>query len=245
MKISKYFNRTQLLGLQKAGDVILPGTDLSPSFSRTGCIDHVDRLAAYLSRDDLGGLQVLLRILRHAPKWSIHLLMKACGANARFPGFAGTALRTIDIGLKGLVMSLYYSNLTGPDYQGKKVFDIVGWNAKLIMSHEDAPTQAGQAAINYDHPDGSGVAAIFARARQAQPGILAWGLNKRLEFISRLKAIIVARQADILDRIQAETGKSRTDALTAEIFGTLDHLDYLEKMPAKCWRTAKCPRPSP
>jgi acyl-CoA reductase-like NAD-dependent aldehyde dehydrogenase len=243
MKISKYFNRTQLLGLQKAGDVILPGTDLSPSFSRTGCIEHVDRLAAYLSRDDLGGLQVLLRILRHAPKWSIHLLMKTCGANARFPGFAGTALRTIDIGLKGLVMSLYYSNLTGPDYQGKKVFDIVGWNAKLIMSHEDAPTQAGQAAINYDHPDGSGVAAIFARARQAQPGILAWGLNKRLEFISRLKAIIVARQAHILDRIQAETGKSRTDALTAEIFGTLDHLDYLEKNARKVLADRKVPTP--
>jgi hypothetical protein len=116
MKISKYFNQTQLLGLQKAGDVILPGTDLSPSFARTGCIDHVDRLAACLNRDDLAGLQVLLRILCHTPKWSIRLLMQACSANARFPGFAGTALRTIDIGLKGLVMSLYYSNLIGPGY---------------------------------------------------------------------------------------------------------------------------------
>ncbi len=243
MNISKYFNPTQLIGLQKAGDVILPGTDISPSFSDTGCIDHVDRLAAYLGDSDLGGLQVLLRILRYAPKWSIRLLMTACRANARFPGFAGMALRTIDIGLRGLVMTLYYSNLTGAGYRGKKIFDVVGWNAKLIMSHEDAPTQAGPAAINYDNPEESDVAALFTRARQAQPSILSWRLDKRLEFISRLKAILIARQAYILYRIQADTGKSRTDALTAEIFGTLDHLDYIEKNARKVLADRKVPTP--
>lgn len=245
MNISKYFNHPQLLGLQKAGDVILPGTDRSPSFSATGCIDHVDRLAAYLSDDDLGGLRVLLRLLRRAPKWSIRLLMTACRANAHFPGFLGTALRTIDLGLRGLVTSLYYSNLAGAGYQGKKVFDVVGWNAKLVMSHDDgdAPAQTEQAVINCDNPNESDVAAIFARARQAQPGILSWGVDKRLAFITRLKAVIVARQAPILDRIQAETGKSRTDALTAEIFGTLDHLDYLQKNARKVLADRKVPTP--
>ncbi|MGD9010544.1 MAG: aldehyde dehydrogenase family protein [Desulfobacteraceae bacterium] len=243
MKISKYFNPPQLIGLQKAGDVILPGTDLSPSFSDTGCIEHVDRLAAYLSDDDLGGLRALLRILRHAPKWSIRLLLTACRANARFPGVLGTVLRTIDIGLRGLVTSLYYSNLTGDGYQGKKVFDVVGWDAKLVMSHDDLPAQAERASVNCDHPDASEVAAIFDRARQAQPGILSWQVDKRLEFITRLKAVIVARQAHILDRIQADTGKSRTDALTAEIFGTLDHLDYLQKNARKVLADRKVPTP--
>jgi aldehyde dehydrogenase (NAD+) len=243
MSSSKYFNQPQLLGLQKAGDVILPGTDLSPSFSDTGCIDHVDRLAAYLSDEDLGGLRLLLRLLHRTPKWSIRLLMTACSANARFPGFLGAALRTIDLGLRGIITSLYYSNLTGAGYQGKKVFNVVGWDAKLSMSHDDAPTQAEQAAINYDHPDASDVTAIFSRARQAQPGILSWGVEKRLEFITRLKAVIIARQAYILDRIQTETGKSRTDALTAEIFGTLDHLDYLQKNARKVLADRKVPTP--
>jgi hypothetical protein len=57
MKISKYFSQNQLIGLRRAGDVILPGTEVSPSFSKTGCIDHVDRMAAYLTDDDLGGLK--------------------------------------------------------------------------------------------------------------------------------------------------------------------------------------------
>jgi acyl-CoA reductase-like NAD-dependent aldehyde dehydrogenase len=68
-------------------------------------------------------------------------------------------------------------------------------------------------------------------------------VKKRLEFITRLKAIIIGRQAEILDRIQADTGKSRTDALTAEIFGTLDHLDYLEKNAARILADRKVPTP--
>jgi acyl-CoA reductase-like NAD-dependent aldehyde dehydrogenase len=243
MNVSKYFNRNQLLGLLKAGDVILPGTDVSPSFSGIGCIDHVDRIAAYLSHDDLSGLRTLLALFRYAPKWLIRLLMTACTKNDRFPGFMGTALRTIDLGVKGLVMSLYYSNLTGDGYAGKKIFEIIGWDAKLIMPHDEAPREIDRPDIAYDHPDESDVTRIFDRARQAQPDILSWAVKKRLEFVDRLRAIIISRQDHILDRIQADTGKSRTDALTAEIFGTLDHLDYLQKNAAKVLADRKVPTP--
>ncbi|MCB2144941.1 MAG: aldehyde dehydrogenase family protein [Deltaproteobacteria bacterium] len=111
------------------------------------------------------------------------------------------------------------------------------------MPHDDSPSEIPQPDIAYENPEESDVARIFSRARQAQPEILSWGVKKRLEFISRLKAIIIARQADILDRIQADTGKSRTDALTAEIFGTLDHLDYLEKNAVKVLKDRKVPTP--
>jgi aldehyde dehydrogenase (NAD+) len=243
MKISKYFSQNQLIGLRRAGDVILPGTEVSPSFSKTGCIDHVDRMAAYLTDDDLGGLRMLLGCLRYSPGWLIRLLMRACEKNARFPGFAGAALRTIDIGIKGMVMSLYYANLTGADYRGRKVFDIIGWNAKLIMPHDEPLNGSRPAEMNYHQPDASDVEKIVARARQVQPEILTWEVKKRLEFITRLKAIIIGRQAEILDRIQADTGKSRTDALTAEIFGTLDHLDYLEKNALRILSDRKVPTP--
>jgi aldehyde dehydrogenase (NAD+) len=243
MKISKYFSQNQLHGLLKAGDVILPGTDVSPSFSSLGCIDHVDRMAAYLDRDDLSGLRTLLSIFRFTPRWAIRLLMTACMKNDRFPGFMGATLRTIELGIKGLVMSLYYANLAGEDYTGKKVFEIIGWDAKLVMPHGEAPKEADAPDIVTDNPQATDVARIFTRARQAQPEILSWEVGKRLEFVDRLRAIIIARQADILDRIQADTGKSRTDALTAEIFGTLDHLDYLKKNAAKVLADRKVPTP--
>jgi aldehyde dehydrogenase (NAD+) len=243
MKISKYFSRNQLLGLSRAGDVMVPGTDVSPSFSQTGCIDHVDRMAAYLTAEDLGGLRMLLAVFRYAPGWMIRLLMTTCANNDRFPGFLGSTLRTIEVGIKGMVMSLYYSNLTGEAYEGDKVFDIIGWDAKLVMSHEDAPPESKHPDIAYDHPDRSDVSGIVDRARKAQPDILSWGVKKRLEFITRLKAVIIDRQTEILDRIQADACKSRTDALTAEIFGTLDHLDYLEKNAVKMLADRKVPTP--
>jgi len=242
MKISKYFSQNQLLGLVKAGDVILPGTDVSPSFSAIGCIDHVDRMAAYLNPDDLNGLRILLAVFRYAPKWAIRLLMTACTKSERFPGFVGSALRTIDLGIKGLVMSLYYSNLPGGAYQGKKIFEIIGWDAKLVMPHGEKPMEAAPDIV-YDHPEAEDISRIFAGARKAQQEILTWDVKKRLAFITRLKAIIIARQDEILDRIQADTGKSRTDALTAEIFGTLDHLDYLQKNAAKVLADRKVPTP--
>ena len=243
MRISKYFSQGQLAGLLRAGDVILPGTDVSPAFSKLGCIDHVDRMAAYLTDRDLGGLRTLLAVVRYAPTWLIRLVLAAAEKNDRFPGPLGTALRTIDIGLRGMLMSLYYSNLTGEGYRDRPVFDVIGWNARMAAPSGEAPAAGDRPAIAYDHPAGKDVDRIFARARHAQADIRSWSIDKRLEFITRLKAIIIARQDDILDRIQADTGKSRTDALTAEIFGTLDHLDYLQKNARRVLADRKVPTP--
>jgi aldehyde dehydrogenase (NAD+) len=68
-------------------------------------------------------------------------------------------------------------------------------------------------------------------------------VKKRLEFISNLKAVILENQEYILDRIQADTKKSRFDAITAEIFGVLDFLDYLEKNAVKILSDRKVATP--
>ncbi|MCP4665048.1 MAG: hypothetical protein GY849_01675 [Deltaproteobacteria bacterium] len=140
MHVSRYFTQQQLVGLQKAGDVILPGTARSPSFSATGCMIHIDRMAAFLSHDDLGALRLLFGFFRWAPLWLIRLLMVVATHNGNFPGPVGAGLRLIEIGLKGAVMSLYYSNLTGSDYRGEKIFDVIGWNPKIVMREGDVPS---------------------------------------------------------------------------------------------------------
>ncbi len=244
MKISRYFTQNQLRGLQKAGDVILPGTEQSPSFSQTGCIEHIDRMAAYLSMEDLSGLRTLFSLFRWSPRWPIRVLMQICTRHQGFPGFIGAGLRMLEIGLKGATMSLYYANLTQPDYTGKKVFDVIGWDPKIVLRDTDAPADRKPAPpIDYSSPSPADVANIYTRAREAQADIVDWGVKKRLEFIARLREVIINRQAYILDRVQKDTGKSRTDALTAEIFGTLDHLDYLEKRALKILNDRSVPTP--
>jgi len=150
MMISKYFSQNQLKGLLKAGDTILPGTDTSPSFSETGCINHIDRMAEFLSEDDLGGLQLLFGVFKWTPRWIISLIMFTCNYNKHFPGFLGAGLRMIEIGVKGAVFSPYYSNVTSADYSGKKVYDIIGWNPKIVVPDDDQAVVSKK--INLEDP---------------------------------------------------------------------------------------------
>lgn len=133
MTISRYFNENQLRGLIKTGDIILPGTNKSPSFSQTACVLYIDRMLAYLSEDDLNGLRLVFGLFRWTPKWFIHLVLKGCKHNQKFPGFLGEAFRMLEIGIKGAIMSPYYANLNSPDYNGPKVFDVIGWDAKMVV----------------------------------------------------------------------------------------------------------------
>jgi acyl-CoA reductase-like NAD-dependent aldehyde dehydrogenase len=239
--ISKYFSQNQLKGLLKAGDVILPGSDTSPSFLKTGCINHIDRMAGFLSDDDLGGLQLLFSVFKWIPKWVISLIMKACNQNRYFPGFLGSGLRMIEIGVKGVVFSPYYSNLTSHEYRGRKVHDIIGWDPKIVV-HDD-PLYPEPAKINLENPTSEDIKSVYDMAKSVQPDIREWGVKKRLMFITNLKAIILENQEYILDRVQEDTGKSRFDAITAEIFGVLDFLDYLEKNAVKILSDRKVATP--
>ena len=243
MKISRYFTPRALRGLERAGDVLLPGTDASPSFSRTGCIDHIDRMAAYLSADDLDGLRLVAGLFAWWPRWLIRLLLTVCTANQRLPGPLGAGLRLLEIGVKGAVMSLYYANVTADGYRGPKVFDVIDWHPRIVLRRGDRPEAAAAAPVALQDPTEEDIGRIYARARRAQADIVSWPLAKRLEFIARLKAVIIERRAQILDRVQHDTRKSRTDALTAEIFGTLDHLDYLGKHAARVLADRKVPTP--
>ena len=239
--VSKYFSRGQLKGLEKAGDVLLPGTRTMPSFSDTGSICHMDRMAAYLSEDDLSGLKLLLTLFRWMPRWKIRLLFKLCGRSRRMPGILGAGLRMIDIGVKGAVFSPYYANLTAPGYQGPRVHDAIDWHPKLALRPEELPEEA--MAVTLENPAPEDIRQIYDRARQAREDLRDWGVKKRLEFITALKSVILEHQETILDRLQADTKKSRFDAITAEIFGTLDFLDYLEKHAVKFLKDRKVPTP--
>lgn len=241
MVISKYFSQNQLKGLQKAGDVLLPGTDKSPSFSETGCMAHIDRMAAFLSDDDLSGLSMILSLFRWMPKWKIALLFRLCNTGDRLPSFIGAGLRMIEIGIKGAVFSPYFANLAKPGYKGKKVHDAIGWHPKLALRPDEEMREIK--ILNYHNPDSTEIKAIYDRAKKSVQEIREWKVQKRLEFISALKAVILENQEKILDRVQADTGKSRFDAITAEIFGVLDFLDYLEKHAVKFLSDRKVPTP--
>ncbi len=65
----------------------------------------------------------------------------------------------------------------------------------------------------------------------------------RILKIKFLKKVILNKREAIIDRIQQDTGKSRSDALISEIFGVLDHLTYLEKSGRKMLKDKKVSTP--
>ncbi len=69
---------------------------------------------------------------------------------------------------------------------------------------------------------------VFDKAHQAEKALRAMPLPERLRYVERLKQVILDERERLMDEIQKDTGKCRSDALMSEIFPILDHLAYLE-----------------
>lgn len=81
------------------------------------------------------------------------------------------------------------------------------------------------------------------RARRAAQALRGTSARERLLRLGRLREEIVARQEELLDAIQAATGKSRVDAVVAEIFSVLDALHALERNATRWLRDRRVPTP--
>jgi hypothetical protein len=130
--MSAILGRRQVLAVERIGDIMIPGGEGFPRYSETGCVAHIDPLLEVTPPEDVAGLRVLLTILSFLPfgllAWFLRFVEKPRGGTGPLAG----ALRNIDIGLKGLIMSTYYSNRTGAGYDGPKVFDAMDFELRVV-----------------------------------------------------------------------------------------------------------------
>src|SRR3954452_736236 len=77
------------------------------------------------------------------------------------------------------------------------------------------------------------VAALAKRARIAQPGWDALGFDGRAEVFREMRRWLVENRQRVVQTIVAETGKTREDAQTAELFLILDSLSFWAKRAPK------------
>ncbi|NLN93782.1 MAG: aldehyde dehydrogenase family protein [Candidatus Hydrogenedens sp.] len=73
------------------------------------------------------------------------------------------------------------------------------------------------------------IAAVYQRAGAAQTLLAAMTVAERVEETQKLKNYLRDNMEEVCQKIIRETGKSRTDALLAEIYPILDMLDYYAK----------------
>ncbi len=103
-------NPRQVRGLNKLGNAILPGEGEFPSFSSLECVKEVNRILDYMPAQDLADLKLLLFILSFLPQFLIGLFVRFLESSLSMKGPLGGPLRFIRIGLRGLVMTLYYGH---------------------------------------------------------------------------------------------------------------------------------------
>jgi succinate-semialdehyde dehydrogenase/glutarate-semialdehyde dehydrogenase len=79
----------------------------------------------------------------------------------------------------------------------------------------------------------SEVRAALERARKAQPEWAALSVERRAGYLRRAMKIVIERQEDIIETVIRETGKTRSEAITMEIFAACDSLSYYGKRASK------------
>lgn len=114
MSLANRLSRRQIRGLERVGDVLVPGGGPLPPFSRAGCAEDAGRILAALPEGDLNDLKLLLGVLSFCPTFVIRALLLVARYDRFFPNVLGGKLRLILVGLKGIVMLPYYHVPMGP-----------------------------------------------------------------------------------------------------------------------------------
>ncbi len=87
------------------------------------------------------------------------------------------------------------------------------------------------------------VAALFSHARSTFKDLQLTSVKERLHELAKVRDRIYDQQETIVERVVAETGKSRTDALVSEVLGVLDYMDWLIKNAPKILADEKVSTP--
>jgi hypothetical protein len=130
---SNYFSSAALKGLTRIGDIFIPGEGDLPSFSDFGGIEHVDDIVAYTPTEDVASLNMVFTIFSILPegmlRWAANQMVAASYRNGLLDGL----LRQLNIGLKGILFSCYYSGKSGSSYAGKNPLDGIGYEVNRVL----------------------------------------------------------------------------------------------------------------
>lgn len=93
--------------------------------------------------------------------------------------------------------------------------------------------RTGEVLYEIAEPSDAEIAAVYDRARAAFQIIRKMTVRQRLDEVQKLKRYIRDNREMILDRLLAETGKVRLEALIMEIYSVLDMIQWYDKTAEK------------
>lgn len=132
--MSKFFSNSSINAIKRMGDIIIPRSAEFPSFSDTGCIEHIDDFLKYSPVADLQDLNLILKLISLMPDSMLRWLIKKMRVSHKSTGNISSLFRQLDFGMRGIIFSCYYSNKTGKQYAGKKPFEIIDYHINRITN---------------------------------------------------------------------------------------------------------------
>ena len=111
---------------------MLPQTEDFPSFTQLGCIEHIDDVLKYAPPEETGDLKMLLKALSVTPEPVLRGILNLMMENKALPENIASTLRLMDTGLRGIILTLYFSGKAGKNYKGKTTLEIIGYDINRI-----------------------------------------------------------------------------------------------------------------
>lgn len=129
---SKYLSNSALKAINRIGDLMIPRNGEFPSFSEVGGLQYIDDLVSYAPPADIKDLNLLLTILSFMPTFVLKWVLGKMETAMENTGPLGSIFRLLDIGLRGLIFSCYYTEKIPDSYKGKKPLEIIGFELTRV-----------------------------------------------------------------------------------------------------------------
>jgi len=126
--MSKLISKAAVRGIVRLGNIIVPGDDEMPSYEEYGGYEHVDDLLMYAPKSDIGDLGLLLSILSFMPKFVLVWLVNKMAASHGKGNGLWILMRQLDMGIKGIVLSTYYTEKSGASFKGTAPLDGIDYS---------------------------------------------------------------------------------------------------------------------
>ena len=121
--------KSHLKGVEKLGRVVMPTDSDFPAFGQIQAEKYLNRMIDYMYDDDRSAILVILKLFSIMPLFKIRWTMSLIESGAKWKGMLGAPFRMLQIALKGLIFTVYYSDMT----EDQIIHSKIGYDAKIVM----------------------------------------------------------------------------------------------------------------
>ncbi len=133
--MANQFSNRAVKGLLKIGNIYCPKNGDFPEYENVAGTWKYNDLAANVPEDDFNSLNIVLAIFSFLPvfilKWLVGVFERAQYSPS--DGIISSTCRQLNIGLRGLCYSTYYSEFHNPNYTGKKPLDVIDYHLNRVV----------------------------------------------------------------------------------------------------------------